>query len=72
VIGLTNDASTASAPLVDRVAPSVARDVESLFVAPAFKELLALLPELANEERVTVLDSALALARAFAGRRGPT
>ena len=70
--GLKHDTSIGSVPLVDRVAPPVARGVESLGVAPAFTELLRLLPELGTEERVTVIDNALALARAFAGRRGPT
>jgi hypothetical protein len=59
-------------PVADHVAPSVARSVEPLLVVPTFTELLCLLPELAHEERIAVLDTALALARAFSGRREPT
>jgi len=68
VVGPNHYASIDSGPLIDRVGPHVARGN----IAPAFTELLRLLPELGNEERVTVIDNALALARAFAGRRGPT
>ena len=57
--------------LFNRVAPPVGRDLVSQIDCPAFEELLGLLPVMSADESAVVLSNALALARAFASRRGP-